>query len=330
MFNKKDPNLFLHPFRGCNLSYFPSMKSIVTPHFPQIVFEQNEKFLFNPILKKRFKNRPEERVRLRWVEYLLQQTDWLKTRIGFETPVKLRQEKNTLRADLVLFSKTMEAEILIECKAPSILLNENVAAQAARYNVEVNAPFLCLTNGISDFWFKKTETGIESVKSPLNEIKKAADIDRSFRWWADRGFISNPDSNPVNQRIVQILNYFWSDHVDWDTRYLDFRESPLSFGLNHYYRVPSIDQEQKLAISFLGKPGMDPVMSVVLNRMGKNEGLLVINLKKLSSREADSGLFIAAGDETRFDAHKKLPIFTERFNAAIIDNLPVFLMRFFD
>jgi hypothetical protein len=81
------------------------MKSIAIHHFPLIIPQPGEKYLYNPVLKKRFKNRPEERVRLRWVEYLLHQTEWPKSRIGFEAPVSLPQEENTLRADLVLYNR---------------------------------------------------------------------------------------------------------------------------------------------------------------------------------------------------------------------------------
>ena len=307
------------------------MKSIVSPHFPQIVYEKNEKLLYNPILKKRFVNRPEERVRLRWVEYILTQTDHLKTRIGFELPVDLPQKENQLRADLILYSREMKPVALIECKAPSVRLSQSVAEQAARYNTAVGAPYICLTNGLTDFWFKTDGDKPVPSDSPLHEIVSPDGLNnlRNRDWWADRGFLSDSSATPLNRRLVEIMNYAMLLDDELDIRYLNFKESPLPYGLNHYFAILRMDAEHKLAISIMGKKGEDPVLAVVRNRAGKNEGLLVINLAKCSRQEPDSGLLMLAGDEQSFPAHNKLPIFTHRFNPSIVDNLPAFLMRFF-
>lgn len=308
------------------------MKSIVTPHFPQIVFDGKNKLLYNPILKKRFANRPEERVRLRWTEYILSQTDHLNSRIGFELPVHLPQENNSLRADLILFSRDMEPAMLIECKAPSIRLSESAAAQAARYNTVVGAPYICLTNGIFDFWFKVDGDKPLTTESPFHENIERAGLaqHRDIAWWASRGFISDSSATALNKRLVQILNHVISISEELDIRYLDFKDSPLHYGLNHYFTVIRVDEEHKLAVSILGKPGEDPALAAVLNRSGKNQGLLIINLSKCSRMEPDSGLLLSAGNERTFPAHHNLPVFTEHFNANVIENLPGFLMRFFD
>lgn len=307
------------------------MKSVVNPHFPQIVFEKNEKLLYNPVLKKRFVNRPEERVRLRWVEYILNQTDHLKSRIGFELPVELPQRENQLRADLILYSRDMKPMALIECKAPSVRLSQSVAAQAALYNTAVGAPYICLTNGITDFWFKTDGDKPISVDPPLNEIRSTDSMSqlRDIHWWASRGFLSDASATPLNKRLVQIMNYAMSLDDELDIRYLNFKESPLPYGLNHYFAVLRMDAEYKLAVSIMGKNEEDPLLAAILNRAGKNEGLLTINLAKCSRKEPDSGTLLSAGEELAFPAHKKLPIFTHSFNPSVVDNLPAFLMRFF-
>ena len=286
------------------------MKSVIRPHFPQIVYENNEKLLFNPLLKKRFANRPEERVRLRWVEYILTQTDHLKTRIGFERPVDLPQKENQLRADLILYNRDMKPHILIECKAPSVRLSGAAATQAAMYNSQVGADFICLTNGVTDFWFRAdNEQSLSEEELPLNEIHSVHDLAdmRDEQWWASRGFLSDASDSPLNQRLVRMLNYVVTISGDFDIRYLNFKDSPLSYGLNHYFAVIKMDAETRLAISVLGKEGEDPVLAAVLNRAGKNEGLLIIDLMKCSRKEPDSGLFYSAGTERTFPAHQKFP-----------------------
>ncbi|HMB41744.1 MAG TPA: type I restriction enzyme HsdR N-terminal domain-containing protein, partial [Balneolaceae bacterium] len=130
------------------------MKSASLYHFPQVIIEDGQKWLFNPVLKKRFKNRPEERVRLQWVDFLLNQTDWNKNRIGFETPVQLRREDRALRADLLLYSDDVAPYALIECKSDQIKLSDSTAVQAARYNSLLHAPYIILTNGREDLVYK--------------------------------------------------------------------------------------------------------------------------------------------------------------------------------
>jgi len=306
------------------------MKSIAINHFPRIVYDGKEKLLFNPVLRKRFKNRPEERVRLKWVEYLLHQTGVKKSRIGFETPIQLRQEKNTVRADLILYDKAMKPEILVECKASSITLNASAAEQAARYNSTIGARYICLTNGINDFWFEQQAGKIDATASPIVETTPLNPIEYSPSWWIERGFCSSGSSSELLDRLNPICSHFWSNAMEWPSRYLDFASTFLPINLNHYYRVPELSQDMKLAITFMGSPDTGSYLVAILNRSGQNSGFLAINLDDLFKLKPRSAVLFKNREEKHFAAHKKLPLFGERFNPSIIENLPNFLMRFFD
>jgi hypothetical protein len=307
------------------------MKSIANRHFPRFVYNGNNTLLFNPILKKRFKNRPEERVRLKWIEYLLLQTDFPKTRIGFEAPVRLRQEKNALRADLILYSREMKPSILIECKAESIPLTQATAEQAARYNTELNAPYICLTNGISDYWFRVESGQTEPISAdelPLNETESFGELERDFSYWHQRGCCP-PNFTHKNQ-LAAILSHFWSDQCDWPVQYLDFRGTPLGYPINHYYRIPDAGSGSRLAISFTGSPGRPATLTAVLNRNGSNQGLLTVNLNKLVRQESDSATLFSNGQERHLDAGIHLSLFSAPFMNELADRLPRCLMKFFD
>ena len=311
------------------------MKSIANNHFPRIVFDEEKPTLFNPILKKRFKNRPEERVRLNWVEYLTHQTDWPKSRIGFEAPVKLQQAKNTLRADLILYSREMKPEILIECKAESVKLNSAVAEQAARYNQTVGAPYICLTNGITDFWYKvdnHSVSPIEATSSPDFPIKPTihfTELNRDFNYWQDRGFCAGKLTTPHKKILHKSIAHFWSDVIDWQKTYLDFPSSPVNFGLQQYYRIPVVDNEQKLAISFIGTPAESTHLIAILNKKGQNHGILSVNLNRLSERQPVSANLYQSGTVNEIDAGTHLPFFKHGFSKKLIEQLPHYLMRFF-
>lgn len=299
------------------------MKSIAIHHFPLIVPQPGEKYLYNPVLKKRFKNRPEERVRLRWVEYLLHQTEWPKSRIGFEAPVSLPQEENTLRADLVLYNRDFSPAILVECKAPDISLSR-AASQAARYNRTIGAGYICLTNGINDLWF---DANNHPADSPVPVRQNLTDISRDENWWSDRGFCSRDSAEEVRYCLSRVLHEFWIDKVDWPLRYLDFSSSFLPVGMNHDYRIAPLDDQGRMAITFLGAAGTASYLVGVLNENGANRGVVTVNLDRWAAYQDGAVSVFEAGVE-RAPETGTLPVISEAFGS--IESLPVFLRSFFD
>ncbi len=55
------------------------------------------------------------------------------------------------RADIVVYTKSMKPWMIIECKSPSVALNQKVYDQAARYNLSLQVPYLLVTNGMKLF-----------------------------------------------------------------------------------------------------------------------------------------------------------------------------------
>ena len=135
------------------------MKSIAVYTYPQIVWREGQKRLWNPIRRKPLKNRPEERVRLRIIEHLVR-SGWSKHRITTEEAVGQLAD-TSMRTDIICYSQRFEPKILIECKAEHIPISDQTAEQVARYNQNVNAPYLMMTNGRADFWY---EVGIDNVR----------------------------------------------------------------------------------------------------------------------------------------------------------------------
>ena len=52
------------------------------------------------------------------------------------------------RFDLLIYNNNGNPEIIIECKAPSISINDDVLQQALRYNIELKAKYIILCNGL--------------------------------------------------------------------------------------------------------------------------------------------------------------------------------------
>lgn len=58
------------------------------------------------------------------------------------------------RFDAVVFDRESNPLIIVECKAPEVRITEEVFDQAARYNLNVNAAFMLITNGLTHYCCK--------------------------------------------------------------------------------------------------------------------------------------------------------------------------------
>ena len=56
------------------------------------------------------------------------------------------------RTDILIFDKKGAPYIIVECKAPKIKIDQGTFDQIARYNMELNAQYLIVTNGIEHFY----------------------------------------------------------------------------------------------------------------------------------------------------------------------------------
>tara|TARA_R100001143_G_scaffold63607_1_gene73975 strand:- start:23198 stop:24109 length:912 start_codon:yes stop_codon:yes gene_type:complete len=267
------------------------MKSVVRFHFPQVVFEKQQKKLFNPVLKKRFKNRPEERVRLKWVEYLLHETDWNRNRISFESPVSVRQTESTLRADLILYSEELKPKILIECKSDKVALTGKTGEQIARYNSDLKAPFLILSNGVVDLNYEIREK--EAVETSKLFSSKPKKFERDSNYWSKRGFSGLINSEQDQEIIPNFLNQFWNDSIQSDIRYLAFKSVHIDLPIDQYYRIFQADNVTKLAISTVGHSSSESYLVAVLNQKGVNRAILYLNLNKMIENRPDPVLKVS-------------------------------------
>ncbi|WP_234567387.1 type I restriction enzyme HsdR N-terminal domain-containing protein [Rhodohalobacter sp. 614A] len=305
------------------------MKSVSTDHFPRVVARPDRFWLFNPILKKRYENRPEERVRLCWVEYILHQTKWSKSRIGFEAPIKVSQEKNTLRADLILYSKNMEPAVLVECKSNSVKLNQAAAEQAARYNSQTKARHMVLTNGLEDYWFEIKGNVIQSTGNFFEEDSTKWNSQRNHEYWHQRGFCSSRIPADMKHWLTPAINTFWKEENTAQKQYLDFGKTLLNVPMNQYYNIFDMGDERKLALTFLGYGTSDNYVVSVLNFRGVNQGVLVINLNLYQQKEKGAILLINGRKRQTDLSDRDLPFDFDSFYPKQIETLPRHLINFF-
>lgn len=121
--------------------------------------EKNEKpEIFDPIRKKWVAFTEEEKVRQYCIQRLIQTHHFPPTLISVERQITVNSL--TKRYDIVIFNKEGQPYLVIECKAPSVKIEQTVLEQVGQYNKTLQAEIIGVTNGIQSYFFKidfKTE-----------------------------------------------------------------------------------------------------------------------------------------------------------------------------
>ncbi|BAU55578.1 type I restriction enzyme HsdR N-terminal domain-containing protein [Mucilaginibacter gotjawali] len=121
------------------------------PPYPFKITDQNgQLIMFDPIRKKNIVITPEEWVRQHFVQYLINQKKYPKTLIKLEGGHKLHGMAK--RSDIVVYNPAGEKILLVECKAPSVNIDQKVFDQVARYNMVHKVKVIAVTNGLQHYF----------------------------------------------------------------------------------------------------------------------------------------------------------------------------------
>ncbi len=123
-------------------------------------------YIFDEIRKKYVVLTPEEWVRQNFIKYLCEEKKFPESLISVETNFSLYNTKK--RSDILIYDRGGSPVMMVECKAPSVKIDNMVFDQILRYNLNFNLGYLIITNGLLHFCFKidKTDNSTEF----LNEI----------------------------------------------------------------------------------------------------------------------------------------------------------------
>ena len=88
---------------------------------------------------------PEEWVRQQLLHFLVEQLDFPASLMAVEQAITVGAAKK--RCDAVVYDRTMQPLVLIECKAETVTLTQKTLDQAVTYNRKLNVPYLLLYNG---------------------------------------------------------------------------------------------------------------------------------------------------------------------------------------
>ena len=117
--------------------------------------------IFDILRKKHLVLTPEEWVRQHFVNYIINNLAYPKALIKVEGGLSYNQLPK--RTDIVVFDRAGHPWMIIECKAPSVEINQSALQQASAYNASLRAKYLVVSNGIRHFYFE-TDWELSQVK----------------------------------------------------------------------------------------------------------------------------------------------------------------------
>jgi hypothetical protein len=134
------------------------MMDLIFPPYPlQIEQRDGKPHIWDIIRRKWLVLQKEEYVRQLLIHYLIEEKGYPKGLLAVEKEVRYLQSRR--RYDLVVYSREGKPWMLCECKSPDVPFSDAVLHQIARYNQEMQAPFLLITNGSGCWVYERTESG---------------------------------------------------------------------------------------------------------------------------------------------------------------------------
>jgi hypothetical protein len=118
----------------------------------KIKSNENKTLIFDIIRKKYMVLTPEEWVRQHFIAFLIEEKKYPTSLIAVEKQLTINNRKK--RTDVLIFNADGKPDIIVECKAPNIKINQDTFDQIAKYNLKLKANFLIITNGLEHFYCK--------------------------------------------------------------------------------------------------------------------------------------------------------------------------------
>ena len=143
------------------------MDALNLPPFEHKITKSGANYLIFDILRrKNIVLTPEEWVRQHFLHYLINSLNYPKSLISIERGTNYNKLQK--RTDLCIYDNSGSPHMLIECKAASVPITQDVVKQVSVYNQTIKAKFVVITNGIAHYcWQVDFET---KQFQPLQEI----------------------------------------------------------------------------------------------------------------------------------------------------------------
>jgi hypothetical protein len=129
------------------------MPELNLPSFDKKVIQKDGKpFIFDIIRRQYVALTPEEWVRQHFVHYLISEKGYPQSLMANEVQLKLNGMSR--RCDTVVYDRTLRPRVIVEYKAPTVNITQQVFDQICRYNMVLQVDYLIVSNGLVHYCCK--------------------------------------------------------------------------------------------------------------------------------------------------------------------------------
>jgi hypothetical protein len=105
--------------------------------------------IFDPVRRKFVSLTPEEWVRQHFLNFMVTRLGYPSTLIVVEA--ELTYNKLKKRFDILAYTPDGKPALVVECKAPRVVITQDVFDQVAMYNMTLLVDYLVVTNGMTHY-----------------------------------------------------------------------------------------------------------------------------------------------------------------------------------
>ena len=129
------------------------MQELNLPRYEISVKRNGERLtIFDFLRRRHVALTPEEWVRQHFVHFLVEHKGYPKGLLANE--VELSVGEKNLRCDSILYDPSLKPRMIVEYKAPSVIVTQKVFQQIATYNLLLHVDYLVVSNGLTHYGVK--------------------------------------------------------------------------------------------------------------------------------------------------------------------------------
>lgn len=129
------------------------MQELNLPRYEISVKRNGERLtIFDFLRRRHVALTPEEWVRQHFVHFLVEHKGYPKGLLANE--VELSVGEKNLRCDSILYDPSLKPRMIVEYKAPSVVVTQKVFQQIATYNILLHVDYLVVSNGLTHYCVK--------------------------------------------------------------------------------------------------------------------------------------------------------------------------------
>ena len=129
------------------------MQELNLPRYEISVKRNGERLtIFDFLRRRHVALTPEEWVRQHFVHFLVEHKGYPKGLLANEVELSVGEKK--LRCDSILYDPSLKPCMIVEYKAPSVVVTQKVFQQIATYNLLLHVDYLVVSNGLTHYCVK--------------------------------------------------------------------------------------------------------------------------------------------------------------------------------